>query len=227
MKYFGAFLFLCALALLWALSAPSVNLNFRLTMVVDTPDGPRSASVVQSERYAHSPISPFIGGGSSMEVRGEALVLKLDDTRYLFTVLPTIGVTAGGSFDDAGRLADWRKGSVSFYWAFLKLKYFTRGAIDVSERKLPTIVSFQDLDEPKSVFLVDPGEMDATLGEGYVFREMTVEITRDRMDKGTVEKVLPWLLELAPNRLNGERFGSFTTLAGSLSAYSFSSELFK
>lgn len=213
---------------LWMWAFPSVGLNYRLNLVVDTPDGPRSASVVQSERYSFSRGSQFIGGGRSWVTRGEALVLKLDETQYLFALLPD--TIAAGSFAEAGRLSDWSRGPLGFYSTFLGLKYFTWGTVPVPDDQMPRIVSFRDISEPKSVFLVNPGELESQLGKGFMFRKMTMEISWSFMDKGNVEEVLPWLADIAPNQLSGDRFRTINSpnpVAASISPYAFSSEFSK
>jgi hypothetical protein len=228
-KGFGvAALLVIAGLILWMWAFPSVAVNYRLNLVVDTPNGPRSASVVQREQYSKSRVSQFIGGGLSWVTRGEALVLKLDDARYLFVLLPE--TIAAASFADAGRLTNWSGGTFAFYRAFLRLKYFTWGTVPIPDDQMPRIVSFHDIREPMSVFLIEPANMEAQLGKGFKFREMTVEISWSFMGKGHVGEVLPWLSDIAPNQLSGDRFRSIKStnpVAASISPYDFSSEILK
>ena len=191
MKRLLVFAALLALLFFWVF--PYVGVNYRLTLTVETPHSLRTASVVQHEQYSYSHIPSYAGGGNYWDTTGEALVLDLGEDRYLFAVLPQ--TIAAVSFDDAGRLANWRSSTFGFYRAFLGLKFFTWGAVPVSESSMPTLVSFADINDPATVFLVDPNNMTASLGEGFSFQGMEVEITWTSVTEGAVERVLEWLYD--------------------------------
>ncbi|PID37322.1 MAG: hypothetical protein CR993_00800 [Rhodobacterales bacterium] len=189
MKYF--LIILAVLGLFFLSMFGWVSVKYRLTMTVDTPDGPRTGSVVRREGYGFTGLPSEIGGGHKWNTQGEALVLDLGGGKYVFALLSTS--LAAGSFDAAGRLADWRGSPPNFYYAFLGLKWFTYGSVPVPAHKMPLLVSFADINDPASVFRVDPKDMAASLGEGYALRDMQVEITWARMTEGRVEEVLGWL----------------------------------
>jgi hypothetical protein len=56
----------------------------------------------------------------------------------------------------------------------------------------PYLVSFKDVNNPKSVFLVDPDNLKAAFGPGVSLRQITLETTDDPVTVG-IEKKLPWI----------------------------------
>ena len=57
---------------------------------------------------------------------------------------------------------------------------------------LPDLVTFTDVNSPKSVMLVDPNDLGTTLGPGVSWRSMTLEVTDEPLIKG-IDKRLPWV----------------------------------
>lgn len=89
---------------------------------------------------------------------------------------------------------------------------------------LPQLVTFDDITKPETVKLVDPANLAATFGEGYVLKSMQLEITDQKVTEGEVEKVLGWLGKYYDIHLDGnelESAGATNRLANSLSAGSF------
>jgi hypothetical protein len=71
---------------------------------------------------------------------------------------------------------------------------------------LPMIVTFSDLSDPRTVKLVDPFHMDASLEHDAKFVRATVEITRDTVTGG-IENSIAWLKP-------GNRFSMWLELGG-------------
>ena len=98
------------------------------------------------------------------------------------------------------------------------------------KRDFPLLVTFTDIDDPKTVRKVDPNNLAATLGPGYALKSITLEITDEPVTKGKVEEVLGWWLKMAqtpkdppPLRLPNESPRGYVNLGvmsfWSLSAY--------
>jgi hypothetical protein len=90
------------------------------------------------------------------------------------------------------------------------------------------LVTFGDINDPKTVMLVDPANLMATFGPGVGLKSVTLEITDEAVTAGQAETVLGWLESTWPNHLDGSRFrvlGARQTLAGSIGAGSFSTEI--
>lgn len=57
----------------------------------------------------------------------------------------------------------------------------------------PMLVTFDDINDPKSVKLVDPANLAATFGPGFALKSIAIEITDEKVTKGKVETVLGWI----------------------------------
>jgi hypothetical protein len=79
----------------------------------------------------------------------------------------------------------------------------SRGPRPITPADLPDLVTFPDVNDPKSVVEVDPNDLGATLGPGVEWRAITLEVTDEPVTNGIAEK-LRWLKELT------------TTLAGTM-----------
>jgi hypothetical protein len=67
-----------------------------------------------------------------------------------------------------------------------------RGPHRIVSNDLPDLVTFADINDPKTVILVDPDDLEATLGPGVSWNEITLEMTDEPITNGLVTK-LPWL----------------------------------
>jgi hypothetical protein len=65
------------------------------------------------------------------------------------------------------------------------------GAVDIAVDYLPILLRFRDLDNLRSVELIDPEHLDATFGSGVKFARATMEIVNAPLTTG-IEKRLPW-----------------------------------
>ena len=74
------------------------------------------------------------------------------------------------------------------------------GKVNLPLTRLPMIVRFADINDPKSVEQVDPEHMDKTFGPGVKITRASLEITKDPITTG-IEKRFPlWFSELRAKR---------------------------
>jgi hypothetical protein len=75
-------------------------------------------------------------------------------------------------------------------------------------------VTFADINDPKSVIEVDPNDLQATLGPGITWNEITLESTDEPVSKG-IELKLTWIPAYFERnfRLDGSDYGSKNALA--------------
>jgi hypothetical protein len=210
--------------------------RYKLTLAVNTPDGVKRASTVGEVQFRKVSIPER---GIMNKLQGDALYLDLGPgSRPLIALLtsqlenelrPKInndwqrgkpgwsrsagpgglfriyGLTASGDFmDDIARIAQMR------------------GARAITPADLPDLVTFADINDPKSVIEVDPNDLQATLGPGVTWNEITLEITNEPVTRGIRTK-LPWLsTHIAGKlRLDGSMLGSKRELANVLAWYDF------
>ena len=98
-----------------------------------------------------------------------------------------------------------------------------RGVHAITPNDLPDLVTFVDINDPKSVSRVDPNDLQAALGPGITWNEVTLESTDEAVTRG-IETKLPWLPAYRSVMLDGNTvhyFGARATLANSLSAADF------
>ncbi|OLP57665.1 hypothetical protein BJF92_21665 [Rhizobium rhizosphaerae] len=180
-------LFLAAIGLFLAVVWNGYEWHQKLTVTVDTPNGPLSASSVQQMRLSdkRGPWNPPEGSGVSFTLSGEAVVMELSQGRYLFALLsgtPSLGEQLYPKMDviDAAKLLE--RGEAEAY-----------RSVTLSRRDHPLLVTFGDINDPASVERVDPANLEASFGPGYRLQSMTLALTEEPVTKGKVKKVLLWL----------------------------------
>ncbi|MEZ5691978.1 MAG: hypothetical protein R3D71_10005 [Rickettsiales bacterium] len=164
---------------------PTGSFNYRVTIAVDTPEGVKIGSAVRKVTASDAPrISPHAIG--SVSVKGEAVVIDLGERGVLFALLRSeTSVDYGyriafNNFVPNGALT----GEVIRRYSSL------RGKKELAFDKLPMLVRFRDINDPKTVELVDPNDLAASFGEGVKLKSASIEITDDAVTTG-VEKYLP------------------------------------
>ena len=171
----------------------------KLTVVVETPDGDKSGSAVSSVYLNVGGWRPLSQSGMNSQVKGEAVAVELAPGKYVFVLLEgmrdiatlvygkTFFQNEGINSKEAQRLA-----STEALWAFLESP---QPAKRVRPKFYPRMVTFQDINKPASVRLVDPYNLSASFGPGYRIKSMTIEITDEPVTRGEIEKVLGWWCE--------------------------------
>ena len=155
----------------------------KLTIVVETPSGEVSGSsvVAISARYGHQPLSP---NEVWYRVTGEATVVEVAPGRYLFALLD-------GSQERYFRAVRDQLPSDRGEW--LKRIPKMKEVAVLEPKNYPLLVTFGNIDNPKTVRKVDPDNLAATFGPGFRLSEITLEITDEPVTDGRIEALLPWL----------------------------------
>jgi hypothetical protein len=159
--------------------------NQKLTLVVQTPNGDVTASSVIRASYTYGQM-PMSGNDMSGGYTGEAVVMKLGTGKYLFALLNADGTDEYHRIlkTFADELPDDREGGFA---TITKL----RGARPVAAN--PMLVTFGNINDPKSVKQVWPNSFAAIFGAGYALKSITLEVTDEPVTEGVVEGVLGWL----------------------------------
>jgi hypothetical protein len=172
-------------------------------IVVETPQGQVTGdSVVQAAAKERSGMETLgAGAGTTGGIQGEAVVVNLGG-KYLFALLDsedwykTYSVFANDLT---------REGKANYATAgreYPKIK----GARPIPPKLYPTLVTFTDLADPKSVKLVDPANLAATFGQGYRLKSVTLEITDEDVTKERIEKLLPWFTQENPIFIDWKKY---------------------
>jgi hypothetical protein len=198
-------IFRCA-ALVLAGCGRSASYRYKLALTLNTLDGVKTGSNVV-EINAFDVILPARGIGH--KTTGQALYVDLGaGRRPLIALLTRIRratdpwPTFRGWGEDAPgeALADKCLGAKKPK-DWLNEVEATRKCgrpVAITPADLPDLVTFADTNDPKSAMLVDPNDLNATLGPGVSWRSMTLEATDEPLSKG-VDEHLSWMRGYDPN----------------------------
>lgn len=210
-----------ACGLLAGCGGPTYTYRYKLTLEVEV-DGQlkRGFSVVQMSEYTVS----FPHSGVRAATTGEATYVDLGPGRRPLiallnqregtSILPygaPLRKVYGGTYEWVG---DRNPG--------LAAQIRNRGAREISVDDLPDLVTFPDVNDPRTVMAVDPKDLEATLGPGVKWHRMTIEFTDEPVTTG-LELKLPWLKTIGTNYLSGRRTSRGDTLAHKLQVWDFKS----
>ncbi len=123
-----------------------------------------------------------------LDLHGEAVVLALPQKRYLFALLTYNAFLASKVFQDK---MDGSLSEPGERWA--RIISQLRETREIAPKDYPLLVTFTDINDPKTVQKVDPDNLAATFGPGVALKRITLEITDEPVTAGKVEKVLPCL----------------------------------
>lgn len=151
----------------------------KITVTVTTPNGEVSGSVVRWEKMTEDPVL----ASSHSKERGEAVVVEVSKGRYLFALIEA-GKPDSALLYFPGEAPLKSTG---------KLNRKIGQSIIVPPSMYPMLVSFKDINDPKSVFEVKPDRLASAFGAGYSLKSITLEITDEPVTEGVVEGVLGWL----------------------------------
>jgi TAT (twin-arginine translocation) pathway signal sequence len=151
----------------------------KLTVTISSPSGEKSASVVQAQSLSEDPVT----GAAHSTLKGEAVVLEVTSGKYLFALIQenkpqTELIVFPGE-------------------APLVSTHNLSGVVDkvfqVPQSAYPMLVTFTDINDPKSVKEVKPSDLAATFGAGFALKSITLEITDEKVIEGVVVSALPWI----------------------------------
>ncbi|MBX3581499.1 MAG: hypothetical protein KF810_06370 [Rhizobiaceae bacterium] len=162
--------------------------NQRLILEVDTPQGVVSGGSVVTIKVGSSPKwAPGAGAGgmSGHVAAGEASFVEVAPGQYLFALLdggteqiPYYTFFPVGDHDRERQATE------------LETLFDVRR---VPRDQYPLLVTFTDINDPTTVQRVDPDNLAATFGPGVSLRQITLEITDEKVMNGPVKTLLPWL----------------------------------
>jgi hypothetical protein len=204
------FLLVTALALSGCDQFGNGTYRFRMTVVVETPDGVKSGSSVYqidvAQRLQVTPESQV----RKVALTGESVAVEIAPGRTLFTLLKTV------SNNDSIFLMSLRSLQPNCRQTYGSAEECTIDAMVsrlskagpgkpfiVKPENYPMMVRFGNLNDPSSVELVDPDDLAASFGEGVRLKRITVQLTDDPLTTG-IEKRLGWLGQYPEPRLDND-----------------------
>lgn len=187
---------LACLVAAWFVATPSDTWHYRITVTLQTADGPKTGTAVRAVTV-HPGIG-LTGLPPSFDLDGEAVAIETSPGAYVFALLrnPT------RETDDAALIVTE---------AFPQEK---KGSALLQPARYPLLVRFDSLTTPRTV-----------VPDTTPVSEVRLDITREPVTWG-LNKLLPWLPNYAYQRLDGGNFGDEKAelrFANSLTARDFSS----
>jgi hypothetical protein len=217
-----------ALTIALAIWGGQGSYRYKLTLAIDTPDGVKiGSSVVEVQFHEVS----FPASGVMHRLEGEALYLDLGPGKRALIVLLTNQLhpkygdkerwtrDGGPRTDFLLRLYGEAPSRDSVLKNVSRLAHL-RGRRAIEPTELPDLVTFANVDDPKSVIEVDPNDLQAALGPGIHWRDIAIESTDEPVAK-EIETKLPWLRDYYDKMLNGARYRTGRVLSNKLDASSF------
>lgn len=197
----------------------------RLSVTVQTPDGPISGSTVYQMFATIYPDGgqAITGSAARYGYRGEVAIVDLGEGRYIFAT-PII------SGDALYSLAPDRYPGlgISDRAQWLPMALENQAPLVVPESRYPRLITFGNIDEPLTVDIFEAQEMGAIFGDGYEIASIEVQVVDESVVSGRVVELMPWLVDIWPDTLDGDsvhRSNAEYPDANRLGAGSFSSEI--
>lgn len=164
--------------------------RYRLVVEVETPAGMQSsASVIQVSYAEYMLVWNPSASGLKIQPKGEAIFFDLGNGRNLVVTLG-FGPT-GTDVDTLSALAAKAFGRYQAFW--YKQAPSWGGRAELHGGLIPTLVTFGDPADPRTLRVVQPDEFVAVLGTGYRFKGAWIEMTKDDVTRGRIQEKLPWV----------------------------------
>lgn len=173
----------------YKLRYPTYSWHQKLTVEIETPQGVVTGSSVVSVVWRSGPKILPDPPSVTHHYYGEATVVKLPNDRYVFALLKGASTLALRTFATSS-LKDTTDSRI--------VPASEVNAHDGETRPVPTgtqpmLVTFTDINDPKTVKWIGPYDFVESFGEGYSLKAITLEITDEPVTKGVVEGVLGWI----------------------------------
>lgn len=157
-----------------------------MTVEVETPEGLKTGSAVRELSNSTSPKLLDFHMGNPADVKGEAVIVNLGKRGLLFVLI-----------SDESDYELYQTFPIEGPTTAQGIRYYR--SLDIGLRKIlkegeyfPQFVTFNDINDPKSIQPVDHNDLAATFGEGVKFKSIAIETTNEPVT-WKIEKYLTWL----------------------------------
>jgi hypothetical protein len=165
--------------------------RYRMTVEIETPQGLKVGYGVREISYDFSSLKLPDSSGVSVKQRGEAVAVDIAPGQSLFALLSVNGYeTMQAAFGDDkpetlkaarsdGRVVELhpKPGSIP------------------AQSGYPMLVQFRNLNDPRSVGVINLDNLEASFGPGVRLRRITIQMVDENVTTG-IEKRLGWLSNL-------------------------------
>ncbi len=177
---------------------PTYAVRYELRVEVETPQGLKSGSSVIEARYGWQPTLGGITSSVDNDLSGEAVFVDLGRGKNLVVLLTGKSSRRENRTGEGGRALNLLElPPVTFSFpshhrsgtpaGIARAK--TMGRVEVPIERLPTVVTFADINRVESVRRVDPINLEAAFGAGYRLASITIEMTEKEISTGIRERL--------------------------------------
>ena len=170
--------------------------RYKITVTVETPEGEKSGSAVYEMANTSSSIKyPNLPEGRNpATIKGEAVVVDMGQRGTLFALIPDQLMFYRVFPTPHGINTDIR--AIKYY------RTLKSGPVTLSAPNIPTLVTFKDIKDPKTVTAVNKLNLAATFGAGVTLKDVTIEMTDEPLTE-RISDYLEWLSSLNGHYLHG------------------------
>ena len=173
-----------------------------MTVTVETPDGIVTGSSVIEVNATYC--SDGCGLAGDIEVgygyRGEVVAVEILPGQWLFTLF-------GREAERMYRASPDQFSGIPLRdrGAWLAATPRRTGPVELTGGFRPRFVTFEDIDDPTTVAVVDPNNMVATFGEGVRLLNVTLEVVQEDVTTAHIDQILSWFADYEDLQLDGRR----------------------
>lgn len=165
--------------------------RYRMTVEVIAGERMHTGSSVIEVRLQKQP--QLLGAPPVLHrISGDAVFVNLDDHTLVIALL-----TSGPFLQNV----DYAAGVIPAHFGLtyddsdLRKYPELKGRWELAQDRMPALVTFGDVNDPKSARLLQPAEFDRVLGAGVSLKRVWIEMTADPVTRG-IRQMLPWLANL-------------------------------
>ncbi len=159
--------------------------RYKMTVVVETPEGIKTGSAVREVSNSTSSIKLDLPQATNAPaVKGEAVVVDLGKRGVLF------GLISPDSYDELYSAFPIKMPSTAE-----GIRYYNSlpiGAKAILPNNKLWLVTFRNINDPQSIKTVAPEKLSEFFGENVMLKEIIIELTQNPVTWGSVENYLPW-----------------------------------
>lgn len=158
----------------------------KITIVLDTPNGPKVSHGVQKANLTHTKWGPPEAVGATSDIIGETFAIEVTPGRYMFPLLSTIPLAARIIYPELPPVEAAKKLSEASQFKMVTL----------DRNQYPTFVTFENPSRLEGASIVDPNRLTEVFGQPLRIRSITLAATDERITLRDYTEVVPSVMQL-------------------------------
>lgn len=181
-----------ACALVWFsmivfVNLPTTPMVYRFGLDVNTPSGIISGHTMIEVVDKRTAVSRIVGG--FLKIKGDAIVIDLGDGKILVALLAFTNDTSGTM-----TLSELPLRAARFTTGYHQPTPPThKDKLYLSPEDIPIMVTFSDINNPRTMQRVYPNKLSEVFGPGYSFKNAWITMTNDPYQSSGIQRTIPWV----------------------------------